>query len=134
MFTKVSNHTNVEMIRSGLRLPPTFAVTDYFAQGMTVDDDRDYYIGMMPPDNNRMQRESGYVMLTRFRRIDQVRLVDKLFNDCELPILRRTAVFQFHKDLLTRNAVDSMHRAAEYRRLRILDETSSRRSGPTDNN
>lgn len=73
-------YTKVTIQRRGIPLGEGYAVTDYYTQGMSFNEDC-WVAHITPPPGGKMQRASMFVLLSRFRSWKHVRILLPLWNE-----------------------------------------------------
>jgi hypothetical protein len=114
-----------KITRTGFRLSPGYAVTDYYVQGVTLPTDEMWFTDFRVPADNRMKKETGYVAATRYRSLDNLFSLTPLFNDGVN--IRKTEIFKKYKRVLTAANQD---RAADLARLADEAAATKARLGP----
>jgi hypothetical protein len=79
-----------------------YAVTDYYAQGLTFKDDR-WLVHLTPPPGGKFARASIVVIISRYRSWDSVHLLDRLWDSAAQ---REVAIDKFTKTLTMTPALE----------------------------
>jgi hypothetical protein len=91
--TSIKGHCNVK--RRGFPVLNGYAVTDYYAQGLTFKDSL-WLVHLTPPPSGSFARASIVVILSRYRSLDEVHLLEPLWGSATA---RQAVIAKFHKTL-----------------------------------
>lgn len=122
-FTVKLKERQVQVHRSSIALSPAYAVTDYYAQGMTYNDDTVYFTEFLPP-RGPMKKESTYVTLTRHRNYSQLHALNHLFDHNDINNICQTHVFKRYFKVLTQPDRD---KDAEVQRMQEIYQRTRER-------
>jgi hypothetical protein len=84
--------TTIQVRRRNVPLSDAYAVTDFFIQGASFKNDT-WVIDLCPPPNG-IKRACLFVILTRYKSLDHIRLLRPLYTDAEQ---RRRVIQAFKK-------------------------------------